>query len=155
MKRIKIFLVISILVGGSLVTFFVVKESKAENCCGKCTGNANCRACKNCKYCAHCNSGGSCGVCSYSAPSPQPKSTPIPSTSKSKTNESSGSTSNTEYTVNSQTLNIRSTPSTSGTIIYTLKFGDNVSVLKIIDSKWAKVKFRNIEGYSSRQYLIH
>lgn len=154
-KKIKIFLVISILCIGGIIAFLNVKESKAENCCGKCTGSANCRACKNCKYCAHCNSGGSCGVCSYSAPSPKPKSTPIPSNSEPKANSSSGSTTSTKYTVNSQTLNIRSTPSTSGTVIYTLKFGEKVTVLKLVDGKWAKVKFKNIEGYSSHQYLIH
>lgn len=154
MKKIKIFLVISILSLGEIIAFFNIKESKAENCCGKCTGSANCRACKNCKYCAHCNSGGSCGVCSYSSPATKPKPSTKPnSTSTPSKTKSTTSTSSAEYTVNSQTLNIRSTPSTSGTIIYTLKFGEKVIVIKIVDSKWAKVKFGNIEGYSFRQYL--
>jgi len=155
MKKTRLIITIALIIAASTIVFFNTKKSNAE-ICAKCIGSANCRACKNCSHCAHCNSGGSCGVCSYSAPvtkpNPSPKANSTSTTSKSK---SSSSTTTAQYEVNSKTLNIRSTPSMNGAIIYTLKYGEKVTILKIIDSKWAKVKFKNIEGYSFRQYLVH
>ncbi|MCW3084231.1 MAG: hypothetical protein JWP12_1597 [Bacteroidetes bacterium] len=158
MKKIKIIAILAIIIGGSLIAFFSTTETKAKDF-GRCTGIANCTACKSCNYCAHCNSGGSCGVCSYSAPAPTPKYTqtkPTPSASKPKTSTSSNNhiAAGQIYHVNTKSLNIRKTPSTDEVISYTLKFGDKVTVLKLIDSKWAQIQFGAVVGYVYFQYLI-
>lgn len=156
MKKFKIYIAALVFACVGLIILFNLRESKAENCCAKCTGSANCRACKTCNYCAHCNSGGSCGVCSYSTPVPKktyvvPKSIPNESKNNSSTNIEISITSN--YYVNIKTLNIRSTPSTSSEIVYVCKYGEKIIQLKIVDEKWANVEVNGITGYAYRQYI--
>lgn len=153
MKKIKIYIVLAITIaGGCFIFLFNNKELKAENCCGRCTGSANCRVCSNCSRCAHCGAGGTCGVCaSYSAPAPKYTA---PKSHSSTTNNTSVSVLNSQYyVVNAKTLNIRSTPSTESKIIYTLKYNDKVKLIKVVSDKWIKIEVNGITGYVYSQYI--
>lgn len=50
-------------------------------------------------------------------------------------------------------LNIRSTPSTTGTIIGKVPPGDNGDVIELTDDKWALIDYKGITGYCSRDFL--
>ncbi len=164
MGRFKIYIISALVIGCGFI-FLNKNELKAKNCCsgGRCTGSSNCRVCTNCSRCAHCGAGGSCGVCaSYSAPEPvskpQKSSSPKESnrtstTSKSNSTTRSISNSDVSYVVNAKTLNIRSAPSTNSSIVYTLKYGDKVTIIKVINDTWVQVAVNSINGYTCKQYL--
>lgn len=153
--------VIAILI--SLILFFTKNSSQAENCCngGRCNGSAYCSACKNCSRCAHCKGGGTCGACSspktsYKAPKTTYKvSTPKHTSSKKETTPSTKTKVNSSkvYIVNATALNVRSAPSTTSSILYTLKYGDVVTVLKVVDENWYKIQVTNVVGYVYQQYV--
>lgn len=158
MKRYKLIFLITLLLAAAGLTYFTaIKTEAKKTCCGKCTGSANCTACKNCKYCAYCNSGGSCGVCASSSSYTQPETepgptytTPAPKASKA---PASISTNGAVYTVLSKTLNIRSAPSTSATVLATVKQGEQLIVLSFVNAQWAKVKYGSVVGYAVSGYL--
>ncbi|MGL5149361.1 MAG: SH3 domain-containing protein [Clostridium sp.] len=50
-------------------------------------------------------------------------------------------------------LNVRSTPSTQGTILANLKDGTKVDILPYENSTWYKIKYGGIEGYVSKEYI--
>lgn len=58
-----------------------------------------------------------------------------------------------QYTVSSQTLNIRSGPGKNFSIVSTLTQGDAVQILEKESNGWWKIKFSEIEGYVFSQYL--
>lgn len=158
MKKLVIYIIITLVISG--IILFFNTDLKADNCCngGKCTGSSNCRVCTNCSRCAHCGSGGTCGVCAnYSAQEPTdkaPKSNPKTNSSGNHGNSSSStSTSSTGYIVNTKTLNIRSEPSTNSNIIYTLKYGDSVTLIKVVDGNWMYVSINDIKGYVSSKFI--
>lgn len=121
-----------------LVAFAVDKNlNRSNECCGKCVGSSNCSACSTCNYCKYCNSGGSCGTCRTSA---------TPKTEKPKTTTL-------KHKVISNTLNMRSAPNANATVIYTLSFGNMVTIIEIVNETWAKVSFNEYTGYVSKQFL--
>ncbi len=155
MKRIKLYIFSAIILTSGLILFFSTKELKADNCCegGRCTGSANCHVCSNCSRCAHCGAGGTCGVCAtYSTPTPKSSVKKIDSGSKN-TTPSSTYKAGSNYVVNTKTLNVRSAPSTTSSVIYTLKQGEKVVLIKVIDDKWLHISVNKIKGYVSSQFV--
>ena len=139
---------------------------------GRCSGNASCRACRNCSACGHCaGGGGTCGVCAtYSAPvrtyrapvRTRPASTRSSSSSSTRTVTKSRPKTvlveNMHYLVNASTLNLRAEPNAEAEVLRVLKAGDNVIVLELMDSNWARVSAESgslgdLEGYVARTYL--
>lgn len=57
------------------------------------------------------------------------------------------------YYVNSNTLNLRSGPSTNYSVLTSLSYGDNVEVLETTNSYWYKVKVGSFVGYVYSSYL--
>lgn len=160
MKKLVRYVVLVIVISCGTLLVFSNNELKADNYSsgGRCTGSVNCRACTNCSRCAHCGSGGTCGVCaSYSAPEPTykaPKSNPKTNSKGNHRNSStSSSTNNTDYIVNSKTLNVRSAASTTSSIIYTLKYGDSVTLIKEVNDKWFYISISEIKGYVSSSFI--
>lgn len=162
LKRTIFYLCSTILVISSVI-FFNNNELKAENCCngGRCTGSASCRACKNCSRCAHCSAGGTCGVCAapaprtiYKATKPAHKTKSVYTAPKKVNNSPISKSHNTIiYMVNAKTLNVRSAPSISSKILYTLKHGDQVTLLKVVDVNWYKIQANNVIGYVYQQFI--
>ena len=58
----------------------------------------------------------------------------------------------TKYAMTTANLNFRTGPSTSNKIITTIKKNTKVEVVSY-DGKWAKIKYNNQVGYSSKDYL--
>ena len=58
----------------------------------------------------------------------------------------------TKYAVTTANLNFRTGPSTSNKIITTIKKNTKVEVISY-EGKWAKIKYNNKVGYSSKEYL--
>ena len=58
----------------------------------------------------------------------------------------------TKYAMTTANLNFRTGPSTSNKIITTIKKNTKVEVVSY-DGKWAKIKYKNQVGYSSKDYL--
>lgn len=54
--------------------------------------------------------------------------------------------------ISSSRLNVRKTPSTTGTVLGTFKSGQEITVLSINEG-WAKVEFNNTTGYVSSKYI--
>lgn len=141
---------------------------------GRCSGNANCSACSTCEYCGHCaGGGGTCGVCassSYSAPieiltrrqsyrgiqthsstawsrAGYPISSPF---TASKTLSA--------YIVKGIFLNLRAQPSLEAAVVAVLSRGEMVTVVKVLNQKWARVQVITIQGektgYVLQAYLL-
>lgn len=72
-------------------------------------------------------------------------------------NNSSTSTYNygTTYYVSSNTLNLRSGPSTNYSILTSLSYGDNVQVIETTNSYWYKVRVGSTVGYVYSSYLSY
>ncbi|NVO84483.1 SH3 domain-containing protein [Hymenobacter terrestris] len=136
---------------------------------GRCSGNEYCRSCRNCSACGHCaGGGGTCGVCaSYSVPV-RTYRPPARTRSTSKRSSSGSSTTTTRprtvlvenmrYVVAATTLNLREEPSAEAAVLRVLDAGDSVTVLELVDSKWARVSAESAtlgdqEGYVARAYL--
>lgn len=143
---------------------------------GRCSGDAYCTACSSCEYCGHCaGGGGTCGVCaSYSAPVRRVSRATRPSYRASSGSRGSGgrtaksiSTSQRPaaiqletglaYYVAAETLNLRAEPSADSEVVRVLTRNDIVTVLELIDAKWARVRVvtdeGDVEGYVVRTYL--
>jgi hypothetical protein len=50
--------------------------------------------------------------------------------------------------VNSSTLNVRTGPSSNSSVITTLKKGDIVEIIEIVNSNWSKIEFSYYDSYS-------
>ena len=57
------------------------------------------------------------------------------------------------YTVNSNTLNVRSEPNKNSSIISTLKMGDEINLVNADNGDWWFVKNEDIQGYVFAQFL--
>ena len=55
--------------------------------------------------------------------------------------------------VNTVTLNVREKADTNSKIVTQLNQNDEVTVIKVVDNTWSKVKAGNYEGYTASQYL--
>jgi uncharacterized protein YgiM (DUF1202 family) len=126
----------------------------------KCTGSANCTACTTCSGCKHCNEGGgTCGVCSSgnhykggsngnsgsgSIPEYKPKVIPKPQ-------KAIGDL----YKVSATTLNLRTGPGTSYSIVKELPYGTLVSLVTTSGS-WLQVKVVSSGeiGYVLSNYIV-
>lgn len=156
MRQLKIYLISLLVTISGLVLFLNNSSSKAENLCngGRCTGSSNCRACKNCSRCAHCSSGGTCGVCATPTTKTIYKTSKLVNTAPKKNNGSSNHKSYSAiYKVIAKNLNIRKRPSTDSNIIYTLRYGDTVTVIKVVNEKWFEVEVNGVKGYAFREYI--
>ncbi|MCA8830314.1 SH3 domain-containing protein [Hymenobacter pini] len=140
---------------------------------GRCSGNAYCSACRNCSACGHCaGGGGTCGVCaSYSAPVRTYRAPARTRSSSSRSYSGGGSSRSTapsrpktvlvesvSYYVAATTLNLREAPSADAQVLRVLEQGDIVTVLELVDEKWARVSAASAllgdrEGYVVRAYL--
>ncbi len=74
-----------------------------------------------------------------------------PYTSKTATGNSTAY--GTTYYVSSNTLNLRSGPSTNYSILTSMSYGDDVEVLQTINSNWTKVRANSTIGYVYSSYL--
>ncbi|SDY86613.1 SH3 domain-containing protein [Hymenobacter psychrophilus] len=136
---------------------------------GRCSGNAYCRSCRNCSACGHCaGGGGTCGVCaSYSAPVHTYRAPARTRSTSTRSSYGSSATTtrprtvlvkNMRYVVAASTLNLRSEPSAEADVLRILDAGDSVTILELVDSKWARVSAESAElgdqeGYVARAYL--
>lgn len=142
---------------------------------GRCSGDAYCTACSSCEYCGHCaGGGGTCGVCaSYSTPVRRISRAARPSYRVSSGSRGGGgrtaSSSASQrpiaaqleaglaYYVAAETLNLRAAPSADAEVVRVLTRNDIVTVLELMDAKWAQVRVvtdeGDVEGYVVRTYL--
>lgn len=130
----------------------------------KCVGSSPCSACTTCSGCQHCaKGGGTCGVCSSTKHTPstttkkkttaiEKKSVPVGSS------PSSPNTSTTElnpiYIVTVTSLNLRSGPGESNSVIIPLEHGTELIALTT-SGTWWKVKLvtSGLVGYVHSSYI--
>lgn len=126
----------------------------------KCYGNSPCNACTTCSGCKHCNEGGgTCGVCSTgkhynggsygsggSGSTPEYKPKVIPKAQKAVGDL---------YKVTASTLNLRTGPGTSYTIVKELPYGTLVTLVTTSGS-WLQVKVVSTgeTGYVLSTYIV-
>lgn len=146
-----------ILILVSLLTLFCC-TSLAQG--RKCYGNTPCNACTTCSGCKHCNEGGgTCGVCSTgnhysggsygnggsgSVPEYKPKVVPIQK-------KAAGDI----YKVTASTLNLRTGPGTTYSIVTELPYGTLVSLVTTSGS-WLQVRVvaTGVTGYVLSTYIV-
>jgi len=77
----------------------------------------------------------------------------IPETYSKNFNNNSSYDYGTTFYVSSNTLNVRSGPSTNYLVLTTLNYGDNVQVLESLNNNWNKVRVGSTIGYVYSSYL--
>lgn len=67
--------------------------------------------------------------------------------------EETSKTENTKMYVTTTTLNLRSKADTDSNVTTQLDYGDEVTVLEVVDTTWSKVKYGSHTGYVASKYL--
>lgn len=147
-----------------IAALFVISITDVNAQGRKCVGSSSCSACTTCSGCQHCaKSGGTCGVCSSTkhvppttlkkkAPAIEKKSVPV---GNSPTSPSATETKlKPIYIVTATTLNLRSGPGESNSIIVPLDLGTELIALTS-NSTWWKVQVVNtgVIGYVHSSYI--
>lgn len=130
----------------------------------KCVGSSSCSACTTCSGCQHCaKDGGTCGVCSSTkhipsktiqkkAPAVEKKSVPVgnsPSSTNTTTTEL-----NPEYIVIATSLNLRSGPGESTSVLIQLEYGTELIALTTNGTWWkVNVVKSGLIGYVHSSYI--
>lgn len=136
----------------------VVSTSLAQG--RRCYGNTPCNACTTCSGCKHCNEGGgTCGVCSsgkhYSGGSYGNGGSGSKSEYKPKIIPTQKKAVGDIYKVTASTLNLRTEPGTTYSIVTELPYGTLVSLVTTSGS-WLQVRVvaTGVTGYVLSTYIV-
>lgn len=141
-------------------TLLIVNLTYAQG--RKCVGAAPCSACTTCSGCQHCaKDGGTCGICSSTknipsttikkkSPAVERKSVPVGNSPSSPTT----SELNPVFIVTATSLNLRSGPGVSNSVLIPLEYGTELIVLTTNEIWWKVMVVKSgLIGYVHSSYV--